>query len=191
MTVVQAWETVWGFRGRFNQWFATPNTLWSLRFAFTEAGEALDAWIRAYQDQVYTRSEEKSLNFLGELADTMIMLLSARDRVPDVDEEDAGLTPDIDLLCEEVGRALAGFKLDPRLNQWNMYVDIALGRIAAWPGFTLEILDSRLQRIFVRRIRPKMAHEGVYAPSYWRSPIGSQSWTMKDYRDTEDGDGLP
>jgi hypothetical protein len=46
-TLQQAHAELWGFRAEMGDAWPTPDTLDALRFAVTEAGEALDAWMRA------------------------------------------------------------------------------------------------------------------------------------------------
>jgi len=47
MTIIQDIHTAaWDFRRKYSQWWATPDPDDCLRYAFTEAGELMDAWLR-------------------------------------------------------------------------------------------------------------------------------------------------
>lgn len=55
--------------------FATPNTHDALRFAATEIAEAMDAELRV--GGIYARNHQKALDVVDELADHVLMLLTA------------------------------------------------------------------------------------------------------------------
>jgi NTP pyrophosphatase (non-canonical NTP hydrolase) len=57
-------------------YWATPDPLNSLRYAFCEAAEAMDAWLRAERPSD-SRNNERQNDVLDELADCAIMLLTA------------------------------------------------------------------------------------------------------------------
>jgi NTP pyrophosphatase (non-canonical NTP hydrolase) len=69
-------KLVWDFRREIKDYWATPNPLDSLRYSFTEAAEAMDAWLRAERPSD-SRNNERENDVLDELADTAIMLLTA------------------------------------------------------------------------------------------------------------------
>jgi len=66
---------VWSYRKRLSNLWPTPNREDSLAFAFTEIGEAVDAQLR--QNPVYNRNHDKNVDVESELADCLIMLLTA------------------------------------------------------------------------------------------------------------------
>ena len=67
---------VWSFRKEIEPFWATPDPLNSLRYAFTEAAEAMDAWLRQNRPND-SRNNERQNDVLDELADCAIMLLTA------------------------------------------------------------------------------------------------------------------
>lgn len=73
-------ETVWSFRQRMNDKWPTPNVEDALRFANCEASEAMDVVLR--QNGTYVRHHDKDLQLGHELAQVVIMLLTA---LPDPD----------------------------------------------------------------------------------------------------------
>jgi len=66
---------VWSYRNRLSSLWPTPSCADSLAFAFTEIGEAVDAQLR--QNPVYNRNHDKNVDVDSELADCLIMLLTA------------------------------------------------------------------------------------------------------------------
>ena len=71
------WNAVLAFRAdpQVQQKFACPSTHDSLRFACTEIAEAIDAELR--QNALYSRNHEKALEVERELADHVLMLITA------------------------------------------------------------------------------------------------------------------
>ena len=69
-------KLVWDFRKEIEPFWATPDPLNSLRYAFTEAAEAMDAWLRQNRPDD-SRNNERQNDVLDELADCAIMLLTA------------------------------------------------------------------------------------------------------------------
>lgn len=69
-------KMVWRFRAVMSPHWATPEPMDCLRYAFCEAGEAMDAWLRQ-QRPGDSRNNERNPDVLDELADCAIMLLSA------------------------------------------------------------------------------------------------------------------
>ena len=65
----QAHAELWAFREEMADAWPTPDTLDALRFAVTEAGEALDAWMRANRPQ-YARNRER-LDWDGAVLDEL------------------------------------------------------------------------------------------------------------------------
>lgn len=68
--------TIWRFREVMEPFWATPEPVDCLRYAFCEAGEAMDAWLRQQRPND-SRNNERQPDVLDELADCAIMLLSA------------------------------------------------------------------------------------------------------------------
>lgn len=75
--VPDIWNMVLSFRENpeVKKKFARPNTLDSLLFACTEVAEAIDAHLR--ENEGYSRNNVKSLHVEEELADHVIMLITA------------------------------------------------------------------------------------------------------------------
>lgn len=72
----QAHKLVWDFRREMEPYWATPEPLDALRYAFTECGEAMDAWLREQRPND-SRNNQRESSVLDELADCAIMLLTA------------------------------------------------------------------------------------------------------------------
>lgn len=66
---------LWEFRKVHEKNWPTPSPLDSFRFAVTEIGEALDAFMRHTPD--FSRNRERSKDVLDELADCAFMIVSA------------------------------------------------------------------------------------------------------------------
>lgn len=73
----QLHEMVWEFRKEMADHFPTPDVQDSLRFALTEAVEALDAMLR--MQSAYKRNNDKEHSIPQELAQCAVMLLTACD----------------------------------------------------------------------------------------------------------------
>ena len=70
---------VWSFRDSMEPYgWTTPCPMDALRFAVTEAAEALDAWLRL--NPRYKRNRERQERIEAELADCAIMLITALGR---------------------------------------------------------------------------------------------------------------
>lgn len=160
----QAHAELWAFRDEMGDAWPTPDTLDALRFAVTEAGEALDAWMRANRPQ-YARNRER-LDWdgavLDELADCAMMLLTAVG--PDLPNGFIGDWPipfdwDIDWIVWQASRRLASGndpfeREDNELIQFSARLHVVWG-IAAYPGMDLlPRLRSRYARIRAKHGRP-------------------------------------
>lgn len=140
-------QLVWQRRAELEDVWPTPDTADALRFAFTEAGEAMDAWLRLNGE--YARNNEKDLSVEDELADCAMMLLTAlrdggtRDIKPI-------LVADIDRLmgiCEGVTRAMVKHQIYP-MGRWYIDCGFTVGRIANYPEIDLHNrIAARLDRI--------------------------------------------
>ena len=110
--ISKAHATVWMYRKRLESIWPTPERIDSLRFAFTEAGEALDAYLRTVPQ--YARNNHRNMSVPDELADCAMMLCTA---LPEIYRIGAvGKRPgcSLDGICFAVADALmCGDVLDP------------------------------------------------------------------------------
>lgn len=150
-------EKVWKFRKKYSEYWATPDLLWSLRFAFTEIGEALDAWIRANSNQ-FSRNREKSMDVIDELADTALMLLTALGPNAWVTDRPASYEPTIETVAERIGRCLKRASDGAELEHLDGLIVMAYTEILAL-GVTPDDIQRRLDRIFNKHIFPKVSNE--------------------------------
>lgn len=74
-TLRECHRIVWQYRAELESVWPTPSTEDALLFAFTELGEAVDAYLRSKSE--YARNRDKDLSVLDELADCAMMLLTA------------------------------------------------------------------------------------------------------------------
>ncbi len=150
-------ELVWQTRRELKDSWPTPSREHALLFAFTEAGEAVDAYLRQFGH--YARNNERDMSVAAELADCAMMLLTAMSRPWDeymtraVDARVRAYGDHLDMefaLCEvayQVGQAPANGSLRG--------VPRALAAILAVPGLDLEAeLVKRLERIRARHGAP-------------------------------------
>ena len=114
MTIIQDIHTAaWDFRRKYSQWWATPDPDDCLRYAFTEAGELMDAWLRSKRPDD-ARNNDRQRDVAKELADIAIMLVSAMPELSEVVEwmeaegEAKILFPEfsIDDVCEMISNCL-------------------------------------------------------------------------------------
>jgi len=75
MSVSELYKLVWQWREE-NAWFPIPDPIDSIRYAVTEAGEAVDADLRARRTKDL-RNNDRVEDPLDELADAAIMVISA------------------------------------------------------------------------------------------------------------------
>lgn len=135
-------KLVWDFRQEADSWWATPSPELARLYAFSEMGEAVDAWIRLNVPG-QSRNNQKEADVLGELADTAIMLLSIN---PEMDFQfgttDTPYYSAIDGVAHYVSRATIG----PERSRDG--IERALLAIAAYPGMVLDReIHKRLDRI--------------------------------------------
>ena len=131
---------VWRFRGVMEPFWATPEPVDCLRYAFCEAAEAMDAWLRQQRPND-SRNNQRQPDVLDELADCAIMLLSAVPfwelvTCPNPGQDEFSL----DSICSVVARAMR------YPNLW--FTLVAANAISSYPGMNLEerVID-RLSRI--------------------------------------------
>ena len=147
--------TVWRFRAEMADVWPTPDTLDSLRFAFTEAGEAMDAYLRTKGG--YARNHERQPTVNEELADCALMLFTALG--PDFKmrgltrrtQIDAGRPDAIDMIAEKAGSVLWEYvtpALELSKTQWQFRANDLVYMIHELPGMDLAAeLGKRLERI--------------------------------------------
>ena len=109
-TIQELHKLVWEFRREMQDYFPTPNQADSIKFAFTEVGEALDAELR--QNPLYKRNNEKAHSVERELTQCAMMLLTAvlptdMDGVEIMYRQPA-LNWDVDDIAFRVGAILGG-----------------------------------------------------------------------------------
>jgi len=170
-TLQEAHSRVWTFRRKYSKWWSTPDALDSLRFAYTEAAEALDAHLR--QKGGYARNNEREQDIVSELADCAIMLLTALG--PNYEFRPMNVTYSnpseeyLDWIAGDVGASLAAYKRweaitrkhgrDANRHIYEEGILLALGFIVNYPGMDLvPMIDARLERI--RRKHVKEGHDG-------------------------------
>lgn len=189
----QAHAELWAFRDEMGDYWPTPDTLDALRFAVTEAGEALDAWMRANRPQ-YARNRER-LDYgeavLDELADCAMMLLTAAGCNHAVDTwwNDKPFSWDVDTITKNVVDQLFGFPGD-KSKEFTDFADdcvwVTWG-IATYPGMDLlPRLQSRYARIRAKnKPNPVQAAYAANHAAYEAQLIhyGAQNATAQDVLD--------
>lgn len=156
---------VWIFRKEIEPYWATPDPLNSLRYAFTECAEAMDAWLRAERPSD-SRNNERQNDVLDELADCAIMLLTALNFDEIKSQSNSRYDTDFIFLhareperhrLEVLANQICGSMLSARddsdntssiyLN-WIHYTVLSLGWIATYPEMELkQRIQGRLRRI--------------------------------------------
>jgi hypothetical protein len=131
---------LWALRDELEPHWSTPSMLDSLRFAFTEAGEAMDAYLRTKGG--YKRNHAKGPDVYGELADCALMLMTAMGNKGQHEPYDAyivGLEWGLDYLALWVGIALdrAGRNYPSTSRSSVGAIEVCLGVIAAIPGMDM------------------------------------------------------
>lgn len=151
---------VWDFRRMMVAYWPTPDTVDAARFAVTEMGEVLDAFLRL--DGGYARNRERSPDVLDELADTAMMTLTAMGENAPLGEwdewEEAELgemyadLDEIDALAMHVNDFYACAVMPhPSPISLAGFGGLAIWRISEYPGMDLEArLRQRLDRIFCK-----------------------------------------
>ena len=135
---------VWAFRKEIEPYWATPDPLNSLRYAFCEAAESMDAWLRAERPED-SRNNERQNNVLDELADCAIMLLTV---IPGLNSlyshyEMDDYTGNLHSICFHVSRLLN----DANDIVYFKFVTV-ISLIANYPGMELkQRIQGRLARI--------------------------------------------
>lgn len=153
-------ETVWTFRKDYEKYWPTPNKLDSLRFAFTEIAEAIDADLRG--NITYRRNNQRNPSVEEELADCAIMLITS---LPNVEVSDYiwGSTPPhasgtLERIAKYVTRALFRKHL-PSKTIYEIDVYTALWYIVDYVGgydVLQRLIKQRLARIYNKHVRSKI-----------------------------------
>ncbi len=142
---------VWQWRAKLADVWPTPNRLDALRFAVTEAAEAMDAWLRL--NGGYARNHDKNLSVEDELADCAMMLLTAAGEK---------WQPRLPLRCYEskldhIVFYVASLRYDNTIDlgsRMDYEASDIVATIAAYPGMSnlAERINGRLERIAERRL---------------------------------------
>lgn len=138
-SIVLTHGVTWHYRRKLAPFWPTPGRIDSLRFAFTEAGEALDAYLRTIPQ--YARNNARNMSVPEELADCAMMLCTALPEAYRFTWLDAPATVSLDGICFAVAEAmLTGDVLAPLLMiAQHLRTDYG----ASLPA----LVESRLQRI--------------------------------------------
>ena len=140
---------VWAFRKEIEPYWATPDPLNSLRYAFCEAAESMDAWLRAERPND-SRNNERQNDVLDELADTAIMLLTAVEegepfvhfRDPNGNIYDSS---NLERIAKYITECFLSAKQEANSNN---KIRVCVWRIANYPGMELkQRIQGRLARI--------------------------------------------
>jgi hypothetical protein len=161
--IIYLYHQVWSFRHRNENHWPTPGELDSLRFAFTEIAEAIDAELRVCKK--YKRNDDRNQDTDSELADCAIMLLTSlgEDYHEFKEWEDPWIDPahTIEEIAECVGdQLLRSSRFEDNRNfGWEYKTLRALVGINEMVDDLGKIVELRLLRIFHKHVRPKL--EGV------------------------------
>ncbi len=156
---------VWAFRQEIEPYWGTPDPLNSLRYAFCEAAESMDAWLRAERPSD-SRNNERQNDVLDELADCAIMLLTALN-FDEIKKQSNGKydtdfiflharKPEryrLEVLSSQVANAALSARNDSDETSsvylgWIHDTVMSLGWIANYPGMELkQRIQGRLARI--------------------------------------------
>lgn len=168
-TLKETHTLVWDFRRDYHEYWATPKRIEALRFAVTEVAEAMDAWIRA-TSPYFSRNRDKQSGLVDELADTVIMLVTALGQDFDFDlheqsmrvyeggHRDDPVTTTVDEIVIGVTRAFETEILDqagdPIANaKWSVLG--ALARIYNYHPVAYHEVNYRLGRIYNKHVYGK------------------------------------
>ena len=156
---------VWAFRKEIEPYWATPDPLNSLRYAFTECAEATDAWLRIERPSD-SRNNERQNDVLDELADCAIMLLTALNFDEIKSQSNNRYDTDfiflhareperhrLEVLAYQIANALVNARNDSDETSsiylgWIHDAVMSLGWIASYPQMELkQRIQGRLERI--------------------------------------------
>jgi hypothetical protein len=197
MSLQEAHTLIWKFRAEMEPFWATPTPLDSLRYAFTEAGEAMDADLRARRPGD-SRNNDRDVDLLDELADCAIMLLTAvdTDQIPDQYALNIAMntqpTPQrhrLETLCHDVALVMSASRQELDRAAWLYYswVSRALQSvkwIETYPGMDLlPRIKRRLGRIAGKHL-PDDVGPGAAVVEYIENELGIEITEDKN-KDTQ------
>lgn len=142
-TMIELRDLIWTYRHRLADRWPTPPPVDALRFAFTEAAEAMDAWLRL--QPAYNRNNAKELSVEDELADCMMMLITALGpawQPPALGAYSATL--------EGICAAVADCMLKAAWGNvgWSKLAEIAIVKIGCYmDAYPVTLVKARLERI--------------------------------------------
>ncbi len=148
---------VWAFRKEIEPYWATPDPLNSLRYAFCECAEAMDAWLRAERPSD-SRNNERENNVLDELADCAIMLLTAmgQDLLPNREFDDWS-NHTLELLALRISKLMIEW---PDISTTRYITSLSI--IAFYPGMELkQRIEGRLRRIAKKNLSDYKQEERI------------------------------
>lgn len=141
---------VWNFRLAYEEYWPTPNVEDSIRFAFTEIGEVVDAELRG--DITYRRNNARDPNIDYELADVAIMLITA---MPDESSISDLIKPstETDFIAWQISTAMIQRRTIGHETA-KVHLRLALAAIISRLGYDelFDLIVVRLRRIFTKHI---------------------------------------
>lgn len=142
-TMIELRGLIWTYRHRLADRWPTPPPVDALRFAFTEAAEAMDAWLRL--QPAYNRNNAKVLSVEEELADCILMMVTALGPAwqPPVI---GGYSATLEGICAAVADCM--LKASWGYVGWQKLVEVAIVKIDAYlDADPVELVRARLARI--------------------------------------------
>jgi len=133
-TISDTYTDVWQWREKSAAWFVIPDTADALAFAVTEAGEAVDAWLRQVGPKKgFKRNNHRDADIWAELGDCFFMCATALGRgeteLPDHLWQSSELVlPDIVEFVAKAWKVYVKQRI-PYLSRW--YTKQAMYQIAA------------------------------------------------------------
>jgi hypothetical protein len=145
--IIATHRIVWQYRNKLERVWPTPGRIDSLRFAFTEAGEAMDAELRKVPQ--YARNNDRNMSVIEELADCAMMLCTA---LPEhyrfAELPLADFQTNLDSICFEVAETmLTGEVVNPLHSIAVFLREQYSASMATW-------VEARLKRI-QRKVTPE------------------------------------
>lgn len=137
--VINTHRIVWQYRAKLHAVWPTPDRIDALRFAYTEAGEALDAYLRTIPQ--YARNNHRNMSVSDELGDCAMMLCTALPEHYTFPQHVDTTPPTLDGICFFVADALLTGEVVEPLVMIAVYLRDKHGLSMA------EVVESRLQRI--------------------------------------------
>ena len=138
---------VWRYRDELAEYWPTPPIDHALAFAVTEAGEAIDAWLRTFPE--YARNNDKDHDELDEWSDCAMMLITAKGRISTNPRQLA-------MTREGIMYSIVWAWRHPNDASRDFGIESALGEIIAYLGGHENAharIDTRLRRI-AKKVTP-------------------------------------